>query len=312
MTPVDLTWPASDDPVTLRERRRQSDFREQVLGLPAGRDRGGRVLGSLLDEEDGDRNLLSPEAARYARARAEVVRSEGGQLDRARLFTDMLSSMPLAFSVFGHLRAHRVAAAAVLSRLLGMPVTGFDRVDVRGRAIGGMECEWAPEPQEHLQDGSAFDAVVAVRLADGTRLLVAVETKYVDSFSRDPGPEKDRRRPEKDDRYRRTCESFGMTPGAFDRLGEYPTRQLLRNVLLTESVRRGGTEGGPVWDAAVTLVLARDADTGARDVVDRLAADRGAMATRVLFCGHGDLADAAAAVPGLEEWTARFRRRYLP
>lgn len=312
MNPPDLTWPASDDPVTLRERRRQSDFRERVLGLPAGRDRGGRVLGSLLDEEDGDRNLLSPAAAAYARARADVVPAESGQLDRSRLFTNMLSSMPLAFSVFGHLRAHRVAAASVLSRLLGLPVTGFDRVAVGDRVVDGIECEWAPPPHEHLRDGSAFDAVVAARLADGTRLLLAVETKYVDSFSRDPGPEKDKRRPEKDANYRAHCERFGMAEGAFDRLGEYPTRQLLRNVLLTESVRRGGSAGGPSWDAAVTLVLARDADDGARSAVARVASDRGSMPTRVLFRGHGDLADAAAAVPGLAEWATLFRRRYLP
>ncbi len=308
----DLTWPASDDPVTLRERRRQSDFRERVLGLPAGRDRGGRVLGSLLDEADGDRNLLSPEAARYARERVGVVGREGGRLDPSRLFTDMLSSMPLAFSVFGHLRAHRVAAAAVLSRLLGMSVTGLARVDVGGRVVDGIECEWAPHPHRHLQDGSAFDAVVVARVADGTSLLLAVEMKYVDSFSRDPGPEKDRRRPEKDDRYRRACESFGMAAGAFDRLGEYPTRQLLRNTLLTESVRRGGSDGGPTFHRAATLVLARDADDGARDAVQRLTADRGAMPTRVLFRGHGDLADAAAAVPDTREWAASFRRRYLP
>jgi hypothetical protein len=305
VTGADLSWPASDDRVTRRERRRQSDLREQELGLPAGL-RKEVVMGSYLREEDGDRNLLSPEAARYARVRAAQVSREGGQLEVSRLFTNMLSSMPLAFSVFGHLRAHRVAAAQVLSRLLGLPVTGLERVDVGQRVIAGIECEWAPEPREHLRDGSAFDAVVAARLVDGRRLLVAVETKYVDSFSRDaPDPEKDRK-------YRGFCERFGMADGAFDRLGRYPTRQLLRNVLLTESVRRGGASGGPVWDDALTLVLARDDDRSARQVVDRLRADRGVMPTRVLFRGHGDLADAAAAVPGLGEWAALFRRRYLP
>jgi hypothetical protein len=310
VTTPDLTTVPSDDPVTRRERRRQSDFREQVLGLPAGA-RRGVPLGNYLREVDGDRNLLSPEAARYAHERAEVVRDEGGQLERTRLFTNMLSSMPLAFSVFGHLRSHRAEAAAVMGRLLDLPVTEFDRVDVSGRVIDGIECEWAPQPREHLGDGSAFDAVLAAHLADGTRLLVAVETKYVDNFSRDPGPERDKRRHEKDANYRGHCERFGMAGGAFDRLGEYPTRQLLRNVLLTESVRRGGSVGGPSWDAAVTLVLARDADDGARSAVARVDSDRGSMPTRVLFRGHGDLADAADAVPGLARWAALFRRRYL-
>jgi hypothetical protein len=301
----DITRVVSDDPVTRRERRRQSDYREQVLGLPAGTHRG-QPLGNHLREEDGGRNFLSPEAALYAHERAKVVRGEGGQLQRSRLFTNMLSSMPLAFSVFGHLRAHGDEAALALSRLLDLPVAGLDRVDVRGRVIDGVECEWAPEPREHLQDGTAFDAVVAARLADGRRLLVAVETKYVDSFSRDPRDEL------KDRKYRDSCERFGMIEGAFERLGRYPTRQLLRNVLLTESVRRGGSAGGPVWDAAVTLVLARDADGVAQDAVERLSADRGALPTSVLFRGHGDLADATATAPGLEEWTALFRRRYLP
>ncbi|MGY1784720.1 PGN_0703 family putative restriction endonuclease [Geodermatophilus sp. SYSU D00698] len=311
MTDSVISVVRSDGPVTRRERRRQSDFREQVLGLPAGTWKG-RPLGNHLREEHGDRNFLSPEAARYARARAEVVREEGGQLERSRLFTNMLSSMPLAFSVFGHLRAHREAAAVVIGRLLDLPVTGLERVDVGDRVIDGIECEWAPAPREHLGDGSAFDAVLSARLADGRSLLVAVETKYVDGFSRDPGPEKDGRRREKDASYRRHCERFGMADGAFDRLGEYPTRQLLRNVLLTESVRRGGSAGGLEWDAAVTLVLARDDDEGAREVVRRLDADRGALPTRVLFRGHGDLADAAAAVPEFEGWAALFRRRYLP
>ncbi|MGY1730301.1 PGN_0703 family putative restriction endonuclease [Geodermatophilus sp. SYSU D01045] len=295
----------SDDPVTRRERRRQSDFREQVLGLPAGT-RKGQPLGNYLREEHGDHNFLSPEAARYARARAKVVREEGGQLERSQLFTNMLSSMPLAFSVFGHLRAHRDEAATVLGRLLHLPVRGFDRVKLGQRVIDGIECEWAPDRREHLQDGSAFDAVVAARLADGARLLVAVETKYVDSFSRDAKDDA------KDRKYRGFCENFGMADGAFDRLGGYPTRQLLRNVLLTESVRRGGSAGGPVWDAAVTLVLARDDDEGARDVASRLNADRGSLPTRVLFRGHGELADAAAAVPALSDCAALFRRRYLP
>ncbi|MGY1833168.1 PGN_0703 family putative restriction endonuclease [Geodermatophilus sp. SYSU D01180] len=312
MTDSVISTVRSDDPVTRRERRRQSDFREQVLDLPAGT-RKGQPLGNHLREEHGDHNFLSPEAARYARARAEVVRDEGGQLERSRLFTNMLSSMPLAFSVFGHLRAHRDEAATVLGHLLDLPVTGFDRVEVGKRVIDGIECEWAPAPHEHLGDGSAFDAVLAARLADGRSVLVAVETKYVDSFSRDPGPDKDRRRPEKDANYRRHCERFGMADGAFDRLGEYPTRQLLRNVLLTESVRRGGSAGGPVWEEeAVTLVLARDDDEGARDAVRRIDAGRGALPTRVLFRGHGDLVDAAAAVPELSDWAALFRRRYLP
>jgi hypothetical protein len=306
MTQPDITFVASDNAVTRRERRRQSAYREDVLGLPAGRARNGDTLGNYLAEDDCRSNFLSGEAADYAAQRVDVVRREGGQLEQSRLFTNMLSSMPLCFSVFGHLRTHREAAAALLSAATGYDITGFDRVAVGRRTIDGIECEWAPERSLHLDDGTAFDAVAAARLADGRRLLIAVETKYVDSFSRDKAD------PDKDRKYRGFCERFGMAPSAFDALKGPATRQLLRNVLLTESVRHGGRSGTELFDAALTLVLARDDDDAARSAVAAVDRERGSLPTSVAFAGHGELAEAASAVDGLEQWAARFRRRYVP
>ncbi|MGY1662294.1 PGN_0703 family putative restriction endonuclease [Geodermatophilus sp. SYSU D00705] len=305
MTTADIAFVRSDDAVTRRERRRQSDYREQVLGLPAGTDRLGRTLGNYLPDEHWRQNFLSAEAADYADLRADRVQKEGGQLEKTRLRTNMLSSMPLVFSVFGHLRAHREAAARVLSDLLDVDIAELVPVEVGVRTIDGIECEWAPERREHLDDRSAFDAVVSARLADGRSLLVAVETKYVDSFSRDP------ENADADRKYDRFCRAFGMADGAFDRLGKYPTRQLLRNVLLTESVRRGGTTGTPLFDEAVTVVLARDDDSSARTAVEKLDAERGLMPATVRFLGHGDLAAAADRIPGLAQWSRDLRRRYV-
>ncbi|MGY1986906.1 PGN_0703 family putative restriction endonuclease [Blastococcus sp. SYSU DS0669] len=307
MTVTDLTYVASDNAVTRRERRRQSAYREQVLALPPGTARNGSPLGNYLPAEDRRSNFLSDEAADYAAARVEIVRREGGQLEQTRLFTNMLSSMPLCFSVFGHLRAHPDAAVRLLSTMKGQEVDGFERVTVGGRSIDGIECEWAPERREHLEDGTAFDAVIAARLRDGRRLLIAVETKYVDTFSRDkPDADKDRK-------YRNFCEQFGMGPTAFDALSGPATRQLLRNVLLTESVRRGGASAmDSLFDDALTLVLARDDDAAARSAVAAVERERGAMPTDVAFVGHGELARVASAVDGLDQWAARFHRRYIP
>ncbi|MGY1690348.1 PGN_0703 family putative restriction endonuclease [Geodermatophilus sp. SYSU D01105] len=306
MTTDDLAFVRSDNRVTRRERQRQSDYRQHVLRLPAGTDRRGRLLGNYLPPDHWRSNFLSREAAEYAKARAgDVVHREGGQLDKDRLFTNMLSSMPLAFSVFGHLRAHRDAAVHVLSDLLDVDIAELVPVRVGTRTIDGIECEWAPDRREHLDDRSAFDAVVSARLADGRSLLVAVETKYVDSFSRDP------RNPRADEEYDRFCRDFGMADGAFQRLSGHATRQLLRNVLLTESIRRGGTTGAPVFDAAVTVVLARDDDQSARGAVTALDRDRGAMRTTVRFTGHEELASAADRVPEVSRWSQAFRERYL-
>ncbi|RBY91056.1 hypothetical protein [Blastococcus sp. TF02A-30] len=305
MTDADITYVASDNAVTRRERRRQSAYREQVLGRPAGVDWIGRTLGNYLPADDRLNNFLSAEAAEYSAARADVVRSEGGQLERTRLFTNMLSSMPLCFSVFGHLRAHPTEAVAVLGSILQRDVVGLDDVAVGRRQIAGIECEWAPESEDHLQDGTAFDAVVVARLDDGRRLLVAVECKYIDGFSLDP------ENAEKDAKYRRACEDFGMTGTAFDALRGHATRQLLRNVLLTESVRRGGRSGSAQFDEAITVVFARDDDQVAHAAVTAVDRERGSMPTAVTFLGHGAFADAASGVPGLAKWAGRFRRRYV-
>ena len=305
MSEPDITFVASDNAVTRRERRRQSVYREQVLELPAGTDRQGRILGNYLPGDDRRNNFLSDEAADYAAARVDVVRREGGQLEQTRLFTNMLSSMPLCFSIFGHLRAHPAGAVRLLSELLETDIGEFDRVPVGDRVIDGIECEWAPNRRQHLNDGSAFDAVVAARSTDGRRLLLAVETKYIDTFSRD------KENAEKDAKYRDFCRDLGMADDAFDALKGPATRQLLRNVLLAESVRRAGSAAEPLFDAAITVVLARDDDRAARDAVTALDSHRGRLVTAVRFVGHGELADAAAAVPGLAQWASRFRQRYV-
>lgn len=299
MTEPDITFVASDNAVTRRERRRQSAYREEVLRQPAGVDVRGRTYGNYLPADDRRNNFLSEDAAAYAAARADVVRGEGGQLEQARLFTNMLSSMPLAFNVFAHLRAHPDAAVAVLSALTDRELVGLDTVTVGSRTIAGIECEWAPERREHLDDGTAFDAVAAARLQDGNRLLIAVEVKYVDSFSRDP------KNADKDEKYRRRCQDFGMADSAFDELQGPATRQLLRNVLLTESVRR------TAFDEALAVVFARDDDEAARSAVAAVDRQRGGMPTAVTFIGHRQFADAASDVHEIAGWAAAFRRRYV-
>ena len=128
----DITLVASDDRITRRERQWQSEYREHVLRLPAGR-RGDRVLGNYLLPEEWRSNFLSREAADYAGRRAEDVQREGGQLEATRLFTNMLSSMPLRFDVFGHLRAHRTAAVRLLSDLLDLDIAAMLPVRVGSR-----------------------------------------------------------------------------------------------------------------------------------------------------------------------------------
>jgi hypothetical protein len=102
-----------------------------------------------------------------------------------------------------------------------------------------------------------------------------------------------------------------MAESAFKALKGHSTRQLLRNVLLAESVRRGGRSGVPPFDEALTVVFARDDDEAAKSAVVAVDRERGAMPTEVTFIGHGDFAAAASQVDGLADWAIGFRRRYV-
>ena len=107
-------------------------------GPPAGTWRG-KTLGNYLPAGDRRSNFLSDEAAEYATARVDVVRREGGQLAATRLYQNMLSSMPLCFSVFGHLRAHPTAAVQLMRPLLGRDIVELISLRVGDRLIDGVE-----------------------------------------------------------------------------------------------------------------------------------------------------------------------------
>ncbi len=109
---------ASDSRRTARFRLLQSWYREQVLHAQYGEYRvngGTRPLGSLLSLEDVVErpalNFLSQNAAKYALDRAEIVQAAGVAIDKARLARNMLSSLPMTFSIFGELRRARTAAS---------------------------------------------------------------------------------------------------------------------------------------------------------------------------------------------------------
>jgi hypothetical protein len=171
---------ASDSRRTAKYRLLQSWYREHVLHARYGTylDRAKLALpcGSLLHLEDVQQrnglNFLSDDAARYAGERAPKVITDHGTLELGRLRHNMLSSMPMCFSIFGHLRARPDRSLALVREL-------FDRHAI---AVVDMECEWKPS-HNPLGDRTAFDAIIVTERADGRRHLIGIETKYTESFS---------------------------------------------------------------------------------------------------------------------------------
>lgn len=171
---------ASDARRTARYRLLQSWYREQVLGAEYGEYRveggGTRPLGSLLALHDvlerPGLNFLTKTAAAYALERSEIVERSGGTVDKARLARNMLSSLPMTFSVFGELRSRADRGLDVVRAFL----------DPHAVSVDVMECAWRPAV-DVLGDRSGFDAAVVTQRADGSRHLVGVEVKYTEEFN---------------------------------------------------------------------------------------------------------------------------------
>lgn len=306
---------ASDSPAQRVHRAHQSWWRREVLGLPAGppspRVRGRYpTLGNYLPETCGGQtaaeagwNLMSEAARDYTRRRLDVLARTEGLAETDRLWRNMLSSQPLAFSIAGELRAHPEAAVSLFAELTGLPVAALDRLGDAGDdyLLDGIEAEWSPPRAHHTGDRSGFDLAALLRLDDGARLLVSVEVKYVDSFSPTPL---------QPDRYREHVDAIGLTPETTQAIVANGASQFLRSVLLTESIRRSGLRGELTLDRALSVVLAREDDPAATDAVRMISV--ALPDVRLARWSHAQFLEVAAGCgPGLAEWARQMGRRYV-
>lgn len=299
---MQLTWSdprlsvASDSRRTARYRLLQSYYREQVLEARYGEYRVGgglRPLASLLHVQDVlDRpwlNFLTHRAAAYARERADVVTSSGGTIDRARLVRNMLSSMPMCFSIFGELRER--------------PDLGLDVVqaffDPKAVAVELMECEWRPD-LDLLGDAATFDAVVVTRRADGSKHLVGIETKYTEPFNRTVYNSDD---------YRQVHEYSGwFHRGTARTLVGPATNELWRRTLLAAACQRYEVLG--ISSASVAVVCLAEDPSAASALAGLSAVLREPQRIRVVSLESlvAGLREGLGAGPA---WADAFAQRYL-
>lgn len=284
---------ASDTKWRAQYRALQSWYRETVLRVPAGQKEPNRLVGSMLPEEivaaNRGLNFLTPAIAEYVELRIPEVQAAAGTIEPDRLRRNMLSSMPLCFNLFGHLRTAPVAAAEALSSLLKLDIAQIERIEV----------EWAPPPAEHLGDRTAFDAYIEYRTQDGSRGFLGIETKYTEPFSQTSYESK---------QYRTLTEdpANGFKPGAYARLLGPETNQLWRNAMLALSVRaKEGFAHGHV------LVVACRDDVGAAKALSGLRAELAEPESLVRAVTLEDLTSAFKERADTEQWANAFERRYL-
>ncbi len=269
-------------------------------------------------------NLMSPAARSYTADRLSVIDSLGGKAYRPRLYLNTLSSQPLAFSIAGELREQRVAAANLLNELCRLPagtaselvtLTGSDEVVPRSKrgvrgyqplalyTLAGVEAEWFPPRWAHTGDRSGFDIACCLGLPEGRRMLVSIEVKYTDSFSPDKVAW---------DKYSDHLAAVGMDEGAAETLVKAGCSQVLRQVMITDSVRRNGLvpDVGPDGrvDEVLAVVLAREDDKAARKVV-RMLDD--ATSVPIRFWSHRQLFATAAKQISLAVWAQEMADRYV-
>ncbi len=138
-----------------------------------------RKLGSRLHAESikrGD-NFLSLDITKLV-LRESVYREPGAMIDEERLWSNLLSSQPLCFNLFGGLKLDADKGNRFFRQLfpdLVESVTGiyFEHSPGRGNPA-------------FTEDHSAFDVFVTCTTPDGQEGFVAIEVKYTETMNEPP------------------------------------------------------------------------------------------------------------------------------
>lgn len=251
-----------------------------------------RRLGSRLatDAARSGANFLTPEI--FGQARLDLAYLEPGALvDRERMQSNLLSSMPLAFNLFAPLKTDKKLARKVFNQLA--PGIAKD--------ITHIQFEHSPGRGDptFTADGTAFDAIATARAPDGAKTFIAIEVKYSESLTE---PEA-RLRP----RYDQLARDSGLYSEPDDAaLRKNPLQSFWRGHMLAQSMIDAG-----LYDRGLFLLIAprqnRDVQRAARAYTRRLATTDG----KVDFL-NVELEDAIDAIrsAGATDLAAALHERY--
>lgn len=149
--------------------------RDLPIGTFVDTDGKRKRLGSAISRQAGrdGANFVSPAIAQVVH-RELVYREVGSMYDTARLRTNLLSSMPLAFNLFGLLKRDLALARRFIAELfpgLIHEVTAVQFEHSPGRANPA-----------YTGDHSAFDVVIRGTTHNGLRAFIAIEVKYSETM----------------------------------------------------------------------------------------------------------------------------------
>lgn len=252
-----------------------------------------RRLGSRLaaDAARSGANFLTPEI--FGQARLDLAyREPAALIDAERLWSNMLSSMPLCFNLLAPLKLDKKLARRVFNQLVPGGV----------KDVSHIQFEHSPGRGDttFLGDGSAFDGFATARAPDGAKTFVALEIKYSESMTEPVA----RLRP----RYDELSRSSGLFAEPDDTaLRKNPLQGLWRGHMLAQSMLDAG-----LYDRGAFVLVAprqnRDVQRAARAYAKRLTNADG----KVAFL-NVELEDAIDAIRagGAPDLAAALRERYV-
>lgn len=213
---------------------------------PEGIQNGTKLLGA--DAESGA-NFLTPAIHHVAQARV-AAKQEHETLDDKRLFRDLLSSMPMAFNLFGEASlAENALSRRRLAELFG--VVASEPSDI--------VFEWSPGRRDarYTRDRTAFDVALRLGPEDAPRTVVGIETKYHEHSAKEAAPSASK--PESLQRYTEQTEFLAriaddagiFKSGWREAILSTDLRQIWRDHLLALSMRSNPS----LWAAETRYVL---------------------------------------------------------
>ena len=142
----------------------------------------GALYGNMLTEDDArkGKNFLTTEIFECARDRFPLA-AAGKKV--GRLYTNMLSSQPMCFNLFGPLTKDPKLPTELFRTLPGFPADA---------EVKEVKIEFAPENKEaHLNDSTSHDAFVVYERPNGGKRpgnikgFIGIETKLTEPFSQE-------------------------------------------------------------------------------------------------------------------------------
>lgn len=218
----------------------------------------------LLDDyAEAGRNFLTDAIHDVAEDRIKApVANE--TLDAQRLRRDLLSSMPMAFNLFGEASLpENEASRLALAELFGVPADSSSEI----------RFEWSPGRRDarYTRDRTAFD-VALILGSDGAQSVVGIETKYHEHSIKEPKPKQKSRiahQHQTEFLVEKAYASNAFVDGWEDGVLDTDLRQIWRDHLLALTMRSVPEE----WTAGTKYVLVYPSgNVSFADAVQRYAA----------------------------------------